>query len=152
MLRGIPNLITPELLKVLHEMGHGDCLVIGDCNFPAASIASAKSHINVRCDGHRATELLDAILKLMPLDDFIEKPVTLMEKVEKDRDMATPIWDEFASIIKKHDKRGVSTINYAERFDFYEKAKDAYAVISTTEMAFYACIIIQKGCLMGEGE
>ncbi len=152
MLRGIPSIISPELLKVLHEMGHGDCIVIGDCNFPATSIARAKQHINIRCDGHRATELLDAILKLMPLDDFVEKPVTLMKKVEKDRDMKTPIWDEFKEIIERHDERGASAVDYAERFDFYEKAKNAYAVVSTTEMAFYACIIIQKGCLIGEGD
>ena len=58
MLSGVPASISPELLKVLHEMGHGDTLVIGDANFPAASIAAEKNHINIRCDGHRATDCL----------------------------------------------------------------------------------------------
>ena len=88
MLRGIPNCITPELLKVLHEMGHGDTIVVGDANFPAASTAAAKGHVNLRCDGHRATELVDAILQLIPLDDFVEKPVIIMNKTERHKDLA----------------------------------------------------------------
>ncbi len=87
MLSGVPASISPELLKVLHEMGHGDTLVIGDANFPAASIAAEKNHINIRCDGHRATDMLDAILQLMPLDGFVEKPVTIMDKMEMHRDL-----------------------------------------------------------------
>ena len=78
MLRHIPDCISPELLKVLHEMGHGDRIVIGDANFPAKSVS--KGNINIRCDGHRATEILDAILELMPLDEFVEKPVLIMDK------------------------------------------------------------------------
>lgn len=147
MLKNIPDCITPELIKVLHEMGHGDKLVIGDANFPAASISGAKNHINIRCDGHRGTEILDAILSLMPLDNFIDKPVTIMDKMAEHKDLPTPVWDEFADIVKKYDDRGDSAIRYIDRFDFYEEAKDAYAVVSTTEKAFYACIIIQKGCL-----
>ncbi len=147
MLKGIPDIISPELLKILHEMGHGDRIVIGDKNFPAKSIADAKNHINIRCDGHRATEILEAILGLFPLDTFVEKPVIIMNKSEKDKDMNTPVWDEFEAIISKNDERGKKAVTYKERFDFYEEAKDAYAVISTTENAFYACIIIQKGCL-----
>ena len=65
MLSGVPASISPELLKVLHEMGHGDTLVIGDANFPAASIAAEKNHINIRCDGHRATDMLDALMRLV---------------------------------------------------------------------------------------
>lgn len=146
MLRGIPTIITPELLKILDEMGHGDSLVLGDINFPAASMAAVNDHYAVRCDGPRSTALLDAILDLMPLDDFIDKPVTLMSPVEKDKDMLCPIWDEFREIISRHDSRGEETIEFVERFDFYEKAKNAYAVVSTTENAFYGCIIITKGC------
>ena len=71
-------------------MGHGDTLVIGDANFPAASIAAEKNHINIRCDGHRATDMLDAILQLMPLDGFVEKPVTIMDKMEMHRDLKAP--------------------------------------------------------------
>lgn len=147
MLKGIPERISPELLKVLHEMGHGDTLVIGDANFPAASIASAKNHINIRCDGHRATEMLDDILKLVPLDGFVERPVTIMDKMEMHRDLECPVWDEFKAIVAKYDERGAGAVGFADRFSFYDAAKDAYAVVSTTETAFYACIIIQKGCL-----
>ena len=147
MLRGIPACISPALLKVLHEMGHGDTIVIGDANFPAASMAAAKGHVNIRCDGHRATELVDAILELMPLDTFVEKPVTIMDKAEMHRELACPVWDEFQQIVAKHDERGARAVGFVDRFGFYEAAKNAYAVVSTTETAFYACIVLQKGCL-----
>lgn len=147
MLKGIPPCITPELLKVLHEMGHGDTIVIGDANFPGASVAAAKNHINIRCDGHRATELVDAILQLMPLDTFVAQPVTIMDKMEMHKDLECPVWEEFTGIVSKYDERGASAVSYMGRFPFYEAAKNAYAVVSTTETAFYACIILQKGCL-----
>lgn len=145
MLRNIPDCISPELLKVLHEMGHGDCIVIGDANFPATSVA--KGNINIRCDGIRATEILDAILELMPLDEFVETPVLIMDKSEKHKDLETPVWDEFKDIVKKHNNEGENLVGFIDRFKFYEEAKKAYATISTTEKAFYACIILQKGCL-----
>ena len=145
MLRNIPDCISPELLKVLHEMGHGDRIVIGDANFPATSVA--KGNINIRCDGIRATEILDAILELMPLDEFVETPVLIMDKYEKHKDLETPVWDEFKDIVKKHNNEGENLVGFIDRFKFYEEAKKAYATISTTEKAFYACIILQKGCL-----
>lgn len=145
MLRNIPYCISPELLKVLHEMGHGDRIVIGDANFPATSVA--KGNINIRCDGIRATEILDAILELMPLDEFVETPVLIMDKSEKHKDLETPVWDEFKDIVKKHNNEGENLVGFIDRFKFYEEAKKAYATISTTEKAFYACIILQKGCL-----
>ena len=147
MLKGIPDIISPELLKVLHEMGHGDRLVIGDANFPATSIAGEKNHVNIRCDGHRATELLEAVLQLFPLDSFVEQPVTIMDKMEMHRDLECPVWDEFKDIVAKYDKRGNDCVGFADRFSFYDEAKEAYAVVSTTETAFYACILLQKGCL-----
>lgn len=147
MLKGIPACISPELLKVLHEMGHGDTIVIGDANFPAAAVAGAKNHVNIRCDGHRATQVLDSILQLLPLDDFVEKPVTIMDKMPMHSGLECPVWDEFKSIVTKYDERGANAVQTLERFAFYEAAKNAYAVVSTTETAFYACIILQKGCL-----
>ncbi len=80
MLKGIPGIISPELLKILHEMGHGDDLVIGDSNFPAASNAKRL----VRADGHGVPEMLDAILSLFPLDTFVAEPVSLMQVVKGD--------------------------------------------------------------------
>ena len=103
MLKGIPQILSPELLMVLCEMGHGDRLVISDGNFPAESMG--KDAIVIRCDGHGVPELLDAVLKLFPLDTYVEKPVNLMEVVPGD-DVETPIWDTYKDIIAKYDKRG----------------------------------------------
>ena len=136
MLKGIPSIISPELLKILMEMGHGDEIVIGDGNFPGESMGKQC----VRCDGHTATELLDAILKLFPLDTY-QKPVYLMQKVPGDT-VETPIWDEYAKIIAPYTDEKPEQI---ERFAFYERAKDAYAVVMTGEKALYANVILKKG-------
>ena len=144
MLKGIPPILSPELLKVLCEMGHGDRLVIADGNFPAES--NGKNGIVIRCDGHGGVELLDAILQLFPLDTYVEKPVSLMAVVQGDK-VETPIWDEYKSIIAKYDDRGADTVANIERFDFYEEAKKAYAIIATGESALYANVILQKGVI-----
>ena len=144
MLKGIPNIISPELLKVLSEMGHGDRIVIADGNFPAAS--NAKDAILIRCDGHGVPEILDAILQLFPLDTYVEKPVTLMAVVPGDT-VETPIWDVYKEIIAKHDARGGATVGNIDRFDFYDEAKKAYAIIATSEKALYANVMLQKGVL-----
>ena len=136
MLKGIPKIISPELLKVLMEMGHGDEIVIGDGNFPGESINKRC----IRCDGHGVCELLEAILKLFPLDTYA-KPVYIMQKVKGDT-VETPIWDKYADIIEKHSDEKIEQI---ERFDFYERAKNAYAVVMTGESALYANIILKKG-------
>ena len=144
MLKGIPKIISPELLKVLCEMGHSDTIVIADGNFPAESMG--KNAKVIRCDGHGGAELLDAILQLFPLDTYVEKPVSLMEVVSGDN-VETPIWDEYKSIIAKYDDRGADTVANIERFAFYEEAKKAYAIIATGESALYANIILQKGVI-----
>lgn len=143
MLRGIPDCLSPELLKVLAEMGHGDTLVIGDAFYPHAS--SARHSMLVRADGVRATELLDAILQFFPLDMSVEKPFLIMDKQECDKDIPTPIWDEYIAIAEKHDPRGKECVGFIERFDFYKAAEKAYAVLATGEKALYGCVIIQKG-------
>lgn len=142
MLKGIPKIIPPELLKVLCEMGHGDQLVIADGNFPAESIG--KNAIVVRMDGHGGGEILKAILTVFPLDTYVDKPATLMEKVPGDT-VTTPIWDVYAGLIKEHDERGADAIGSLERFAFYEQAKNAYCVIASGESAQYANLILQKG-------
>ena len=144
MLKGIPKIISPELLKVLCEMGHSDTIVIADGNFPAESMG--KNAKVIRCDGHGGAELLDAILQLFPLDTYVEKPVSLMEVVSGDN-VETPIWDEYKSIIAKYDDRGADTVANIERFAFYEEAKKAYAIIATGESALYANVILQKGVI-----
>lgn len=144
MLKGIPKILSPELLKVLCEMGHGDRLVIADGNFPAASMG--KNAIVIRMDGHGACDVLEAILKVFPLDTYVEKPVQLMEVMPGDP-VETPIWDEFAKIVAAEDARGADVIGHIERFAFYEESKKAYVIIATGESALYANVILQKGVI-----
>ncbi len=142
MLNNIPAILSPELLKTLCEMGHSDRIVIADGNFPCESMG--KNAKVIRCDGHGVPELLDAILKLMPLDTYVEKPVNLMQVMPGD-DAETPIWDEYKQIVSKYDERGSGAIGQIERFEFYEQAKTAYAIVATGEVAIYANIMLQKG-------
>ncbi len=141
MLKNVPKIISPELLKVLCEMGHGDELVISDGNFPGASVA--KNAILLRADGHGVCELLDAILQLFPLDTYAQ-PLYIMQKTPGDT-VETPIWDEFRTIVSPHTKADLEQI---DRFSFYERAKNAYAVLQTGESALYANIIIKKGVVV----
>ena len=140
MLKGISPILSPELLKILMEMGHGDEIVIGDGNFPAASIAQRL----VRLDGHGVNEILDAILQLMPLDTYVDAPVALMDN--GDPASPPPIWADYrATVDATEDKRPFELV---ERFAFYERAKKAYAVIATGETAIYANIILKKGVVI----
>ena len=132
MLKGIPEILSPELLKVLCEMGHSDRLVIADGNFPVESMG--KNAITIRCDGHGVPEILDAILKLL--------------EVMPGDDVETPIWDTYKEIVSKHDERGEKAIGNIERFAFYDEAKTAYCIISTGEKALYANIMLQKGVVI----
>ena len=142
MLKGIPKILSPELLMVLAEMGHSDRIVISDGNFPAESMG--KDAIVIRCDGHGVPEILDAILKLFPLDTYVEHPVNLMEVMPGD-DVETPIWDTYKEIVSKYDARGGEAVGNIERFKFYDEAKTAYAIIATGESALYANVMLQKG-------
>ncbi|MDD4797676.1 MAG: RbsD/FucU domain-containing protein [Eubacteriales bacterium] len=137
MLKGIPAQLSPELLKILMEMGHGDELVIADGNFPAASHARRL----VRCDGLGAAQMLDAILQVFPLDSYVDCPVALMDVAPGD-DVVPEIWDEYQEIIALYEN--VST-EWMERFAFYERARQAYAILATGEEALYANLILKKG-------
>ena len=141
MLKGIPSIISPELLKIMQEMGHGDTLLLGDANFPAASNARRL----VRADGHDMPALLDAILTLFPLDTFAEFQVGLMEVVPGDPTVPV-IWDIFRKIVSQHEDFDVG-YEYIERFEYYERAKQAYAIVATGESALYANIILKKGVI-----
>ena len=144
MLKGIPKLLSPELLKILCEMGHGDRIVIGDGNFPSESIGKCAKV--VRYDGQDIPALLEAILKVFPLDTYTEKPVILMQLMDRDvGKVETPIWDEYKRIVAKHDERGADAVGSIERFKFYEEAEKCYAVIASGESAIYANVILQKG-------
>lgn len=142
MLKGIPKILSPELLKVLCEMGHSDRLVIADGNFPSESMG--KNAKVIRCDGHGVPELLEAILTVFPLDTYVETPVSLMQVMPGDN-VETPIWDEYKEIVSRFDERGQKAIGQTERFAFYDEAKTAYAIIATGESALYANIMLQKG-------
>lgn len=145
MLKGIPSILSPDLLKALMEMGHADELVIGDGNFPAASMAQRL----IRCDGHGVPELLDAILTLFPLDTFVDAPVALMEVVPGDSTVPK-IWKNYEEIVANHAGPDAE-ITFIERFAFYERAKQAYCIIATGEAALYANVILKKGVII-EGQ
>ncbi|MFV0527488.1 MAG: RbsD/FucU family protein [Lachnospiraceae bacterium] len=141
MLKGIPPILSPELLKVLCEMGHTDELTIGDGNFPGHTYGKKV----IRLDGHGVPEILDAILQVFPLDTYVEKPVTLMALVEGDT-AKTPIWDTFKEIVARHDERGADCFEEIDKWDFYDKTKEkSSVVIMTGETAIYANIILKKG-------
>ncbi|HSR17712.1 MAG TPA: L-fucose mutarotase [Ignavibacteriaceae bacterium] len=142
MLKNIPNILSPDLLKILMEMGHGDEIVIADGNFPAASTAQRL----IRLDGHSVPQVLKAILKFFPLDTYVENPVGLMAVSEGDN-IAPFIWGKYKKIIKDS-KEPFTEFEYIERFAFYERAKKAYAVIATSELALYANIILKKGVVI----
>ena len=137
MLKGISPMLTPELLKVLCEMGHSDTIVIADGNFPAETMG--KNSIVIRMDGHGVPEILEAILKVFPLDQYIEKPGDNAD---------VSIWKKYDEIVSKEEARGVKVIQKLERFAFYEEAKKAYAIIATSETSQYANVILQKGCVL----
>jgi L-fucose mutarotase len=141
MLKSISPLLSPELLKILQEMGHGDELVIGDANFPAQSMGQRC----VRADGQGGVALLNAILDLLPLDTFVDAPVTLMQVVPGTMDADPPIWKEFRSAVEAHQPG--TKMAEIERFQFYDRARKAYCCVATGERALYACVILKKGVL-----
>ena len=142
MLKSIPRILGPDLLKILQEMGHGDELVIADGNFPAASMAQRL----IRLDGHGVPEVLEAVLKFFPLDTYVERPVSLMAVVPGDK-VKPIVWEVFRKIIKQSREPFVD-FELMEKFKFYESAKKAYVVIATSEAALYANIILKKGVVL----
>lgn len=145
MLKGIPSILSPDLLKILMAMGHGDEICLGDGNFPHESMG-ANAYV-VRCDGHNIPDLLKAILQLMPLDPYDDHPVMLMQVTPGDT-VKTPIWDEYKQIVAQFDQRAAANIVNIERFAFYDRAKTAFAVVATGEKALYANIILKKGVVV----
>ena len=147
MLKNIPSILSPELLKVLAEMGHSDRICIGDGNFPGARMAKAKNAIFLRAAGHGVPEILEAILQVMPLDAYVETPAMIMETGEQDKGLHIPIWDVYKDIIAKYDASGAAAVGQYERFKFYDEAMDCYCILQTGETEIYANIILQKGVI-----
>ena len=141
MLKGIPPLLTPELLKVLAEMGHGDEIVLADANFPAASHARTL----LRCAGSGVPELLRAILTLFPLDAYVAEPVALMDLVPGET-FQPEIWETYSSLVAEFHPEGCGIVKI-ERHAFYTRARAAYAIVATSETSLYANVILKKGVL-----
>ncbi len=146
MLKGIDRALTADVLHVLMRMGHGDDLLICDVNHPAASIAAHTTHGRLidmaGCDIPRATA---AILTLMPLDTFVDAPVTRMQVVgDPEADM--PVFGRMQAVIDHAEGRAV-TMQAVERFAFYAAAKQAFAVIRTADPGPYGCFILKKGVI-----
>ena len=141
MLKTIPPILSPELIYHLAQMGHGDELVLADANFPAAALAKRL----IRADGHGAVAILEAVLRLFPLDTFVTHPAAVMRRVDQP-DNAAPIWSDFQRALDTAEQRPIA-IERIERFAFYERAKSAFAIVATGEMALYANLILTKGVL-----
>lgn len=142
MLKNVPAILSPELLKVLMEMGHGDEICIGDGNFPAAGWAQRL----VRLDGHGIPEILDAVLRYFPLDTFVKHPVAVMQTGDGH---SPAVWADYETAIKKHEAQAFAEgFEVVERFAFYERAKQAFAIVATGETALYANLILKKGVVV----
>ncbi|HOK66324.1 MAG TPA: L-fucose mutarotase [Anaerohalosphaeraceae bacterium] len=142
MLKGIPAILSPELLKVLMEMGHGDELVLADGNFPACSNARRL----IRADGLMIPPLLEAVLKFFPLDQYVQRPAVLMQVVPGDPTRPT-IWEEYRRIIRASGEK-FTDFEQIERHAFYERARNAFAIVATSEPALYANLILKKGVVV----
>ena len=142
MLKNISRLLSPELLKILCEMGHGDEIVIADANFPSENYGKRV----VRADGTNGTEMVEAVMSVIPLDTYSETNMFLMQLTDGDKGKINPIiWKSYEETARKYDDN--VRIGHLERFEFYERAKNAYAVIATGESAIYANLIIKKGVI-----
>ncbi|MBE6877559.1 MAG: hypothetical protein E7488_00080 [Ruminococcaceae bacterium] len=145
MLKGISKILTGDILKILCDMGHGDELVIADANFPAETVAKRL----VRCPGIDGSQLLEAIAELFPLDNYVEFPANVMDLTDGDKakGMPTPeVWDIYKNILLKMDN-DFTALGKIERNEFYNRTKNAYAVIQTGEERQYGNILIVKGVI-----
>ncbi len=139
MLKGISPLISPELLKTLAEMGHGDEIVLSDAHFPAHTFGQRVIH----ADGLRIPPLLDAIIPLFELDAYVEAPLIMMAAVSGDT-LDPAVEASYMKAVQKHAPQTPAPAHIG-RFEFYDRAKEAYAVVLTGETATYGNIILKKG-------
>jgi L-fucose mutarotase len=142
MVKNLSPLHTPELLHTLASMGHGDDIVIVDAHFPAVSMAKRL----IRLDGVSAPAALQACLQLIPLDTFVDDPALRMEVVH-DPNEIPDVQKDFQKIIDQEESQPVPLAKI-ERYAFYERAKNAFAIIATGELRTYGCVIIKKGVIL----
>ncbi|XP_041866323.1 fucose mutarotase [Melanotaenia boesemani] len=149
VLKGIPSVLSPDLLYVLAKMGHGDELVLADANFPTSSICTCGPK-EIRADGLGIPGLLEAILKLLPLDTYVPHPAAVMDLVDSDKQrcLAVPMWETYRHLLNQAGSQ--TPLEKVERFAFYERAKKAYAVVATGETALYGNLILKKGVIPAE--
>jgi len=140
VLKNIPPLLGPDLLGILRAMGHGDEIAIVDANYPADAAGPAL----VRLDGISATDILEAVLSLMPLDDFVDEAAIVMQVVG-DAGARPPVVTEFDAIVKKHEP--AMKVSSLERFAFYERVKAGYAIVQSGERRLYGNILLKKGII-----
>jgi len=147
MLLNIPKILSPELLRALCEMGHGDKILLADANYPGKSAAARCGAVFLRADGIGVPALMEAILQLMPLDLYTDEPAMVMDVDVRDKGMKIPIHDTYRAIVASHDARGKKAVAQYERYAFYEKADACAVIVQTGEEAVYANIILQKGVI-----
>ena len=141
MLRGIPKILPPDLVRDMMMMGHSDFLIIADANFPGAA------HVRrfIRMDGIMIPELLEAVLKVFPLDTFVPDPVRLMRNLPTEP--VPEIWQTYRTLLSRYDTdTAFKDFAYLDRLPFYQEAEKAYVIIQTGDESRYANIVLQKGC------
>ncbi|MDO4632450.1 MAG: RbsD/FucU domain-containing protein [Eubacteriales bacterium] len=140
MLRNIPKILPPELVKCMMEMGHSDKLILADANFPG----TAHAQYIIRMDSVEIPELLEAILPFFPLDNFVPNPVKLMRNLPTEP--VPEIWETYRTLLKKYDTdHAFQDFEFIDRLPFYEDAENAFVIVQTGDTARYANIILQKG-------
>ena len=141
MLRNIPKVLPPDLVKYMMEMGHSDVMIIADANFPGTAHAKRL----IRMDGIMIPQLLEAVLSVFPLDTFVPDPVRLMRNLPSEP--VPEIWKTYETLLKKYDTDGAfKEFAFIDRLPFYEEAESAYVIVQTGDESRYGNIVLQKGC------
>ena len=142
MLRGIPVILSSQLLKTMMDMGHSDAIILADANFPAETNAKRL----IRLDGVEIPDLLQAMLPFFPLDTFVKNPVRLMRNLPEEP--VPEIWNRYDEILRALDfQRAFKDFTLTDRLPFYDEARFAYAIVQTATTARYANIVLQKGVI-----
>ena len=149
MLKGINHLLNADVLHVLRAMGHGDDLIVADTNFPSESVAKQTAHGRLLRIDRSAPEVVEAVLSVYPLDSFVDDAAARMEVVGSP-DEIPPVQQDVQAKIDVANGAPWPMISI-ERYAFYERAKQAYAVIQTHERRFYGCFAFRKGVIPPEG-
>lgn len=149
MLKGIDPLLNADVLRVLRAMGHGDDLIITDTNFPSDSVARQTVYGSLLRIDASAANVVQAVLSVMPIDTFVDDAAARMEVVDEPKTIL-PVMTEVQDKVSAVD--GPNRMLPIERFSFYDRAKNAYAIIQTGERRFYGCFAFRKGVIGPDGE